>query len=244
MADAASEPLGNGVTAMAERPNLGQMTIPGVELSYTALTISDPDLPYEAYAEIARAAGRFKTASSWWLGDLVNLGEELYGEKYVPAMEHSGLAYETLSNYAWVCRRIPRSRRRENLRFSHHSEVAFLEPRQQKRWLDAAEESGLTQKQLRLAIKAEHGPEEREQPRWTRDEPVAAEPLPSQAVAEAAARAEKSLANPLPESHPLWRSEAEGLARDVLSLARTVADRPPPEPGKMICPNCGASVDA
>ena len=98
----------------ADRPDLGQLTIGGVELSYTALRVTNTDLTYEDFESIVRAAGRFKTASSWWLGDLLNFGERLYGDRYADAMELSGLAYETLSNYSYVCRRVARSRRRDN----------------------------------------------------------------------------------------------------------------------------------
>ena len=46
---------------------------------------------------------------------------------------------QTLANEKYVSSRFEISRRRESLSFSHHSEVAALEPKQQDDWLDKAE---------------------------------------------------------------------------------------------------------
>ncbi len=57
----------------------------------------------------------------------------------------------------WVCREFPNgdlSRRRDNLSFSHHLEVAGLEkPAEQDRWLDLAEGNGWTREELRAALR-------------------------------------------------------------------------------------------
>lgn len=198
----------------------------GVEISLTGLRITEPEIDYEVYVGVVQAAGRFKVATSWWLGDLLNFGERLFEhDRYVEAMELSGLKYETLTNYAYVCRRVARSRRRDQLTFGIHYEVAALEPQDQIEALDAAEANGWTAKQLRDAIRASRAaPPASEKPQWSSDEePVVLDP---DAVTAAVARAEKTLRRPLPEGHPLWRTQAESYARDVLSFARTIEARP------------------
>lgn len=198
----------------------------GVEISLTGLRITDPEFDYDTYVGVVQAAGRFKVATSWWIGDLLNFGERLFDhDRYAAVMELTGLRYETLSNYAWVCRRIARSRRRDQLSFGHHAEVAALEPQEQTEALDAAIANGWTRSELRNAIRASQAaPPPVPQPQWSSDEePVV---LDLDAITAAATRAKKTLARPLPEGHPLWRTQAESSARDVLSLARTVEARP------------------
>jgi N6-adenosine-specific RNA methylase IME4 len=52
-----------------------------------------------------------------------------------------------------VASRVETSRRREVLSWSHHKEVAALEPAEQDAWLDRAEAEGWTRMDLRSAIK-------------------------------------------------------------------------------------------
>jgi hypothetical protein len=205
-----------------------QLALAGVEVDFTSLRITDPDLPFEQYARVARLAGQFKAATSFWLGDLVNFGDRLYGDKYVEAMEATGLRYETLSNYAMVCRKVARSRRRDLLRFGHHAEVASLEPHLQTEWLGAAEANGWSRNELRDALRASrNSAPEPEEPAWTSARPEVVTPATPEEAAEAADRAGQILDRPLPEGHALWRTQAEQAARDVLSLARAVVEHPP-----------------
>jgi len=67
------------------------------------------------------------------------------------------LAEQTLTNFKYVSDHVEISRRRENLTWAHHQEVAALEPTEQKLWLDKAEkgngDSPWKVKELRRAIK-------------------------------------------------------------------------------------------
>ncbi|MDR7492250.1 MAG: LmbU family transcriptional regulator [Armatimonadota bacterium] len=137
-----------------------------------ALVIFDPALPYEAWEELGRALGAMARTNRWWLGDWLLAGEDLYGEEASQALESryeqgervTGLAYETLTNYAWVCRQVPPERRRPSLSFSAHAEVASLEPDEQERWLSLAEEQGWSSAELRRALRAERARAESEAP--------------------------------------------------------------------------------
>lgn len=75
----------------------------------------------------------------WWVGDWLNYGERAYGEKYAQAMDVTGLEYDTLSSYRWVAAEIEPCLRKQKLSWSHHKEVAALEPAEQAEWLDRAE---------------------------------------------------------------------------------------------------------
>lgn len=78
------------------------------------------------------------SALRWWWGDWLNYGEHNYGEKYSQPLAASDYGYGGLRNAAWVCGRIELSRRRDNLSFSHHQEVAPLTPDEQDTWLEDA----------------------------------------------------------------------------------------------------------
>jgi hypothetical protein len=107
------------------------------------------------------------------LGDWLNFGAARYGPalanardlpaadrrtgKYARALAAGEEEYQTLANCAWVCRRVPFSRRRETLTFTHHAEVAALEAREQARILDRAEAEGWSAGQLRRELRARAG---------------------------------------------------------------------------------------
>lgn len=133
----------------------------GVRWTPISLEVTDPGLSFESLEELLRGAGQVKTATSFWIGDAILFAEARYGERYAQAMEASGLTYATLSNYVYVCRQIPRGRRRKayeegrwtELRFGHFEAVARLEPPAQDRWLDEASAKGWTRDDLRDALK-------------------------------------------------------------------------------------------
>jgi hypothetical protein len=118
-----------------------------------SLDFSDPKMPYERYVAVGRLLGRVKRSSSWWIGDWLNFGEGLYGEKYAQAAEALGLAPDTLMNYAWVARNVTKSRRVEHLPFGCHAEVAPLEPEEQREWLQKALDSSWSRSELRGALR-------------------------------------------------------------------------------------------
>lgn len=113
--------------------------------------------PYEAWALILSGLQSAEKSIHWWIGDGIRFGERKYGETYTQALEESSYKYQTLNNDVWVADSVQISRRRENLSWSHHAEVAALEADEQDRWLDFAQEKQLSRNELRAAIKEEAG---------------------------------------------------------------------------------------
>lgn len=63
----------------------------------------------------------------WWIGDWLRYGERKWGEKYSKAIDVTDLAYQSLVNAKNVAEKFSDfNRRRLNLSWSHHSEVAAL----------------------------------------------------------------------------------------------------------------------
>ncbi len=110
------------------------------------------EMSFEQWEAAGRELNRMARAINFWVGDWINYGERNYGEKYSQAIDVTGMEYQTLCNTASVAKRIPPERRRENLSWTHHAEVASLPPEQQVEWLDRADEEGMTVARLRSRL--------------------------------------------------------------------------------------------
>jgi hypothetical protein len=108
-------------------------------------------LKYDQWLDIVATFGRMARSCQWWIGDTILFGDRKYGETYAAAEEATGLDPGTLSNIVSVCDRIEKPRRRGNLSFSHHAEVAYLDERDADLLLDQAEEKGWGVRRLRDA---------------------------------------------------------------------------------------------
>jgi hypothetical protein len=83
------------------------------------------DLSFEQWQDIGKRLGRVNDRFQWFVGDWWNYGCHRYGRRQ-QAAEEWGLCPQTCDNYGSVARRFHPYRRREDLPFSHHAEVAFL----------------------------------------------------------------------------------------------------------------------
>jgi hypothetical protein len=97
-------------------------------------------------------------ASGWWLGDWLRYGNSRYGERYQAAAAITGYDMQTLMNQAYIASRFEVSRRRENLSFSHHAELAALPRAEQERWLAQAEQRSLSVRALRREVREQRRP--------------------------------------------------------------------------------------
>lgn len=127
-----------------------------VQFLPTGLVIAD-DISWEEWVHLGGTLSTMEVALHWWLGDRINRGEALFGEKYAQAVQETGRNYQSLVDIAYVAGRVELSRRRDNLTFSHHREVAPLPPAEQDRLLDLAESEGLTIKALRALAREARG---------------------------------------------------------------------------------------
>jgi hypothetical protein len=118
------------------------------------------NLHFDSWRRLGRQIDLITDSSAWWLGDWLVYGEKRYPDRYQRALENVSLGYKTLRNYAWVARKIPFSRRREQLSFGHHAEVAATPEHEQEMWLSRAQGGDWTRSRLRREIRlAQSGPE-------------------------------------------------------------------------------------
>jgi len=113
--------------------------------------VLEKNLSFEEWA----AVGKTFTMNQWWVGDWLNYGEKTYGETYRAVAITTGYDEGSLSNLASVSRRIELPRRRGNLSWSHHAEVAGLPIEEQDRLLDWAQTEKASVKDLRAIKRAD-----------------------------------------------------------------------------------------
>jgi hypothetical protein len=87
-------------------------------------------------------------AGPWWIGDLLNAGEDRFGETFSQMCE-GAVSAEMLNRYASVARRVPIENRVASLSWSAHAAVARLPTNLQKRLLLDAERYGWNSDELR-----------------------------------------------------------------------------------------------
>ncbi len=111
------------------------------------------ELTFEEWDALGQKLAPIGKSIGFIIGDWINYGEGRYGGKYEEALERSGMAYQTLRNYAYVARRVEMSLRKDNLDLHHHLVVAKLKtPDEKQYWLDMAEKHKLGIRRLRKSI--------------------------------------------------------------------------------------------
>jgi N6-adenosine-specific RNA methylase IME4 len=125
-----------------------QLELPGF-FKPTGLVLPEKTT-YEEWHHVGRFLRAVEGRVMWWLGDWLNFGERKYGEKYTAALEATGFEYQTVRNAKWVAGRFELSRRRDNLSWSVHAEVAALEPQEQEMILGQAAADELTRRDVRI----------------------------------------------------------------------------------------------
>lgn len=100
------------------------------------------------FALVAGDMRSHETFARWWVGDWLNYGEQRWGEMYAQAEVTTGWDYQRLRDAKWVANGVHLSVRKDNLSWSHHKEVAHLEPQEQAAWLNRAEVEGLSVRAL------------------------------------------------------------------------------------------------
>ena len=108
---------------------------------------------FEEWQEVGEFIRKAEGSVHFWLGDWLNYGEQKWGEMYAQAIDETGYEYDTLRHDKAISERIELGRRRPNLSWSHHQEVAYLDSNEQDKWLALAENEKLTRQELRQNIK-------------------------------------------------------------------------------------------
>lgn len=125
------------------------------DIKMTATSLELPTYFTEEDAEkLAKFYRRIKSALMWWIGDLANVVNDKYGEKYKAIMRLTGFSYGRCRNIASVAKSIHLSLRSDKLSFGHHIEIAKIDDDGLKlEWINHAVKERLSVRGLRTALK-------------------------------------------------------------------------------------------
>ena len=113
------------------------------QLDSVKLSVVD-DINEADFNALGDAFKKFGDALQWWWGDWANIyvGDETddfkRGALYDELAVQFDLQPKTLRNYAFVCRKVDVSLRKDGLHFGHHNLVTSLSTTEQKYWLERA----------------------------------------------------------------------------------------------------------
>lgn len=117
------------------------------------------DLGQAEWLSAGRRLGAIGRCSQWWIGDWIRYGTARWGEKYAEAARVTGYDVASLRNMAWVAAQFDSSLRSDKLTWSHHVLLAPLEPDEQRRWLEHAQDQRLSVADLRTELRRTRGAE-------------------------------------------------------------------------------------
>lgn len=96
------------------------------------------DITRDQYEALGYALGEAHRAVQFAVGDYILEGEKLFGQDAYQLQESLGISEEQRRQWVRVAERIPLERRRPELTWAHHREVAAQEPDDQDAWLEQA----------------------------------------------------------------------------------------------------------
>jgi site-specific DNA-methyltransferase (adenine-specific) len=167
--------------------------LPGT-LTETAYVLPE-NLNIGEWMAIGETLQRMERSVMWWLGDWWRYGERRYGEMASQASRDmvkdvTGHAYNTVRNASIVAGKFESARRRANVPFSHHAEVAALPAQEAEALLDEVEQTGLNRADLRERVK--------ERKSVIAVEAALSQPAPPPLLVPASVRIERADARKLP----------------------------------------------
>lgn len=210
-----------------ERQQQGFMSEYGAISTEVALRLPH-NLEWNDYCAIVALLGSITRSSAWWVGDTILHGETVYGDQYAQAVDMFGMAYQTLMNYASVCRSVAPDRRRPDLSFGHHQAVAKLDAAGQVYWLEQAAEHEWSRAQLREALAKATQPGHGTQAGTDEDaQPGAAAAQPQQQPQGTVTVLPPAAPTEFPASLSSVAEAARTLYDTALPLAQLAHDTPP-----------------
>lgn len=119
------------------------------------------DVSLDEYGNLGDLLFQLEGSLQWLIGDYAVHAKEGtdYGETYTELLEKYDRSYSTISKWKMTCEKIPFFRRRKNLGWSHHTEIAQAELTDEQRWdlLDLCDKNEWSVRKLREMIADEQG---------------------------------------------------------------------------------------
>ena len=130
-----------------------------VEYKTRELRITRKKAPlFDEFVNLVLGMDQEIESSGFWRGDLYNKGLDWFDEEIIDQLFGPETSWKTWQNNASVCGRVASSRRRDgpHAKFSHHAEVAYLDPEDFKEsddvYLKSLTAEGLQSHYLQMSI--------------------------------------------------------------------------------------------
>lgn len=136
---------GNGAAPPPVETNVSADEPPAWEYQEHALIVL-PGVAWEEWVTLWNSTERMMKSHAFWVGDALLAGQREFGEKFAEVVEAHYI--DQKAGPMWVCGKIPPSRRRPELSYSCHREVAVLEPADQEKMLALAVDNGWGSKEI------------------------------------------------------------------------------------------------
>lgn len=130
---------------------------PNNDIEYKGFTLSENGLhpigtpSFHQWEAVGSFIKRSHKSVKFWQGDWLNYGEDNYPE-WSQYFDESESDSESMRKEKWVAKRIPPERRKPQLSWSHHEEVADLEPEDQDLMFTQAIENKLSIHKFRKLV--------------------------------------------------------------------------------------------
>lgn len=146
-----------------------------VKRSLMGLQVDEKTFTMEDAQTILNAFIGVRDKSKWIIGDLLNIAERKWGEKYTGLVDANLYEPATLRQWAWVCRNVHLSMRIDKLSFQHHLEVAGLPDDVQKEILEKASSEEWSSRSIKDEVKNRGMKKLKDAPKIEADPEIAAE---------------------------------------------------------------------
>ena len=105
----------------------GALVLGAFRLTRTGLEVTGTP-GFDEWQACGQTLFGLSNASLWAIGDWIVYGEGRgdWGEMYTQALDATQKSYQTVRDAAWIAKAFQLSRRRDNVSWSHHREVAGL----------------------------------------------------------------------------------------------------------------------
>ena len=124
------------------------------ELNKTNLTFKR-DVSKDEWMYVFKALKQIEGCIQFWIGDCLAYRQQKWG-MYNDIAEETGYDIKALRNIKNIADKVESSRRRDDLSFSHHAEVASLPPEKQELFLRRAIDEKLSVRELREEIRKDN----------------------------------------------------------------------------------------
>lgn len=129
----------------------GKLQIGGIRLTRKGLEVHKT-ATLDDFEQVGNILEPFADSLRWLIGDWLVLGERTFKKTTEELAARFKKAKGTIYNWTSVCKQVDISRRREELDFTFHVEVAALSPSEQTRFLKKAVDEKWSTRQLRAFI--------------------------------------------------------------------------------------------